>query len=78
MTEAFNLSLAHHCQDDALASQARLRSKGFIQQRGLHHYHFDGLEYDELDNVPRYNSYGVKFALYAGLASVSKRINRTC
>src|SRR6202044_3572370 len=46
--EAFNLATAHLFQD-ALASQARLRFKVFVEQRGLPHSHHDGLEYDEFD-----------------------------
>src|ERR1700721_2085751 len=48
MIEAFNLATAHLFQD-ALASQARVRFKVFLQQRGLPHSHYSGLEYDEFD-----------------------------
>ena len=48
MIEAFNLATAHLFQD-ALASQARLRFRVFIEQRGLAHSHYSGLEYDEFD-----------------------------
>jgi acyl homoserine lactone synthase len=48
MIEAFNLATAHLFQD-ALASQARLRFRVFVEQRGLPHSHYSGLEYDEFD-----------------------------
>lgn len=48
MIEVFSLATAH-LFDNALASQARLRYRVFVQGRGLAHLHFDGLEYDEFD-----------------------------
>jgi len=48
MIEAFSLATAHLFQD-ALASQARLRFRVFVQLRGLSHAHFEDLEYDEFD-----------------------------
>lgn len=48
MIETFSLASAHLYQD-ASASQARLRYKIFVQQWGLRHAHYDGLEYDEFD-----------------------------
>jgi acyl homoserine lactone synthase len=48
MIEAFSLATAHLYQD-ALASQARLRYRVFVQQRGFPHSYFDDLEYDEFD-----------------------------
>lgn len=48
MIEAFSLRTAHKF-GDALASQARLRHKVFIEQRRLEHLSYDGLEYDEFD-----------------------------
>jgi len=48
MIEAFSLKNAHYF-GDALASQARLRYRVFIQQRGLDHAHYDRMEYDEFD-----------------------------
>jgi acyl homoserine lactone synthase len=48
MIEAFSLATAHLYQD-ALASQARLRYRVFVKQRGLPHPHYMGLEYDEFD-----------------------------
>ncbi|WFU26757.1 acyl-homoserine-lactone synthase [Bradyrhizobium sp. CB1717] len=48
MIEAFSLSTAHLFQD-ALASQARLRYRVFVEQRGLPHLHFEDLEFDEFD-----------------------------
>jgi acyl homoserine lactone synthase len=48
MIEAFSLKTGHLFQD-ALASQARLRYKVFVEGRGLQHSFFDGLEYDEFD-----------------------------
>ncbi len=48
MIEAFSLRTAHRF-GDALASQAALRFRVFIEQRGLDHRAYDGLEYDEFD-----------------------------
>lgn len=48
MIEAFSLKTAHRF-GDALASQAALRFRVFVQQRGLDHNAYDGLEYDEFD-----------------------------
>jgi len=48
MIEMFSLATAHQYQD-ALASQARLRYRIFVGERGLPHLHYDGLEYDEFD-----------------------------
>jgi N-acyl-L-homoserine lactone synthetase len=48
MIEAFSLSTAHLFQD-ALASQARLRYRVFVEQRGLPHLHHEDLEFDEFD-----------------------------
>jgi N-acyl-L-homoserine lactone synthetase len=48
MIEAFSLKTAHHF-GDALASQARLRFRVFVQQRALPHPSYDGMEYDEFD-----------------------------
>ncbi len=48
MIEGFSLSTAHLFQD-ALASQARLRYRVFVEQRGLPHTYHDGLEFDEFD-----------------------------
>src|SRR5262245_62864515 len=48
MIEAFSLKTAHHF-GDALASQARLRHRVFVQQRALPHSTYDGMEYDEFD-----------------------------
>lgn len=48
MIEAFSLATAH-LLGDALASQARLRYRVFVQSRSLDHAYFDGLEYDEFD-----------------------------
>ncbi|WP_097669525.1 acyl-homoserine-lactone synthase [Bradyrhizobium ottawaense] len=48
MIEAFSLSTAHLFQD-ALVSQARLRYRVFVEQRGLPHLHFEDLEFDEFD-----------------------------
>jgi acyl homoserine lactone synthase len=48
MIEAFSLATAHLFQD-ALASQARLRYRIFVEKRGLDHPHFDELEYDQFD-----------------------------
>lgn len=46
--EAFSLRTAHEF-GAALASQARLRHRVFIEQRKLDHLSYDGLEYDEFD-----------------------------
>jgi acyl homoserine lactone synthase len=48
MIEAFSLSTAHLFQD-ALASQARLRYRVFVEKRRLDHEHFDKMEYDQFD-----------------------------
>lgn len=48
MIEAFSLKTAH-LFGDALASQARLRYRVFVQQRALPHAFYDGMEYDEFD-----------------------------
>jgi acyl homoserine lactone synthase len=48
MIEAFSLATAHLFHD-ALASQARLRFRAFVEHRQLPHLHFDGMEYDEFD-----------------------------
>ena len=48
MIEAFSLKTAH-LFGDALASQARLRYRVFVQQRALPHPFYDGMEYDEFD-----------------------------
>lgn len=48
MIEAFSLKTAH-LFGDALASQARLRHKVFVERRHLAHLSFDGMEYDEFD-----------------------------
>lgn len=48
MIEAFSLATAHLFQD-AMASQARLRYRVFVEQRGLPHTHHDELEFDEFD-----------------------------
>jgi acyl homoserine lactone synthase len=48
MIEGFSLATAHLFQD-ALASQARLRHRTFVERRGLPHASFDGMEYDEFD-----------------------------
>jgi acyl homoserine lactone synthase len=48
MIEGFSLKTAH-LFGDALASQARLRYRVFVQHRGLPHPHHDGMEYDEFD-----------------------------
>jgi acyl homoserine lactone synthase len=48
MIEAFSLRTAHWFSD-ALASQARLRFKVFVEQRGLDHRFFEDMEYDEFD-----------------------------
>lgn len=48
MIEAFSLKTAHYF-GDALASQARLRYRVFVQDRGLAHASYDDMEYDEFD-----------------------------
>lgn len=48
MVDAFSLRTAHFFSD-TLASQARLRYRVFVQQRGLEHPAYDGMEYDEFD-----------------------------
>jgi N-acyl-L-homoserine lactone synthetase len=48
MIEAFSLNTAHNF-GDALASQARLRYRVFVQRRALAHTFYDGMEYDEFD-----------------------------
>lgn len=48
MIEVLTWATAHQFQD-AFASQARLRFRVFVHQRGLEHSHYDGLEYDEFD-----------------------------
>lgn len=48
MIEAFSLGTAH-CFGDALASQARLRHRVFVERRHLDHDSFDGMEYDAFD-----------------------------
>lgn len=48
MIEAFSLKTAHHF-GDALASQAQLRYRIFVERRALPHTHCDGMEYDEFD-----------------------------
>lgn len=48
MIEAFSLRTAHHF-GDALASQAALRHRVFVEQRSLDHLSYDGLEYDAFD-----------------------------
>jgi len=48
MIEAFSLKTSH-LFGSALASQARLRHRVFVQRRGLPHMHYDGMEYDEFD-----------------------------
>ncbi len=48
MVDAFSLRTAH-LFDDALASQANLRYRVFIEQRALDHRAYDQLEYDEFD-----------------------------
>jgi acyl homoserine lactone synthase len=48
MIEAFSLTTAHHF-GDALASQARLRHRVFVQRRALPHTSYDGMEYDAFD-----------------------------
>lgn len=48
MIEGFSLKSAH-LFGDALASQARLRHRAFVERRGLIHSSYDGMEYDEFD-----------------------------
>ncbi|MGE0565637.1 MAG: acyl-homoserine-lactone synthase [Pseudolabrys sp.] len=48
MIEAFSLKTAH-LFGDALASQARLRYRVFVERRALPHSFYDGMEYDEFD-----------------------------
>jgi acyl homoserine lactone synthase len=48
MIEAFSLRTAHLFQD-ALASQARLRYRVFVQQSNLPHPYFADMKYDEFD-----------------------------
>lgn len=48
MIEAFSLKTAH-LFGDALASQAQLRHRVFVERRRLPHHSFDGMEYDEFD-----------------------------
>lgn len=48
MVEGFSLKTAHHF-GDALASQARLRHRVFVEHRDLLHKTYDGMEYDEFD-----------------------------
>jgi acyl homoserine lactone synthase len=48
MIEAFSLATAHLYQD-ALASQARLRHRIFVERRSLPHSTYGGMEYDEFD-----------------------------
>jgi acyl homoserine lactone synthase len=48
MIEAFSLKNAH-LFGDALASQARLRHRVFVERRALIHSSYDGMEYDEFD-----------------------------
>lgn len=48
MIDLFSLATAH-LYGDAMASQAALRYRVFVQQRQLDHLHYDGLEYDEFD-----------------------------
>lgn len=48
MIEAFSLRTAH-LFGDALASQARLRYRVFVQHRALPHTFYDDMEYDEFD-----------------------------
>jgi acyl homoserine lactone synthase len=48
MIEAFSLKTAH-LFGDALASQARLRYRVFVEHRALEHTFYDGMEYDEFD-----------------------------
>lgn len=48
MIEAFSLKTAH-LFGDALASQARLRHRVFVERRALPHASYDGMEYDAFD-----------------------------
>jgi N-acyl-L-homoserine lactone synthetase len=48
MIEALSLKTAH-LFGDALASQARLRFRAFVERRGLPHSFYDDMEYDEFD-----------------------------
>ena len=48
MVEAFSLRTAH-LYGDALASQAHLRYRVFVKQRGLEHSYYEELEYDQFD-----------------------------
>jgi acyl homoserine lactone synthase len=48
MVDVFSLRTAHSF-GDALASQARLRYRVFVQHRKLDHPAYDGMEYDEFD-----------------------------
>lgn len=48
MVEGFSLGTAHHF-GNALAAQARLRYRVFVEQRGLDHPSWQGLEYDAFD-----------------------------
>lgn len=48
MIEAFSLKNAHEF-GDALASQARLRYRVFVEDRRLPHAFYDGMEFDEFD-----------------------------
>lgn len=48
MIEAFSLETAH-LYGDALASQARLRYRVFVEREQLQRTVFDGMEYDEYD-----------------------------
>jgi acyl homoserine lactone synthase len=48
MVDAFSLRTAHHF-GDALASQANLRYRVFVQDRSLEHTAFEELEYDAFD-----------------------------
>ena len=48
MIEAFSLKTAH-LFGDALASQAKLRHRAFVERRALIHSSYDGMEYDGFD-----------------------------
>jgi acyl homoserine lactone synthase len=48
MIEAFSLKTAHRF-GDALASQARLRYRVFVEHHALDHKYYEGMEYDEFD-----------------------------
>src|SRR4051794_17428844 len=48
MIEAFSLKTAHLFQD-AMASQARLRYRVFVERRRLPHTYHEDLEFDEFD-----------------------------